>query len=111
MIQKYRAYIIADMVVADVLNLLAHGAHVRYTRGGILHDIWLNEDDVQTAKQIDQACLACPVIRQCALAGSKEVGVRGGVYWNGNGVPDKNRNSHKTPEIWNKIKERMTSDS
>lgn len=67
------------------------------------------ETNERVAKQVDQMCLHCPVMAQCAQAGSKgEWGVWGGIYWNGAGKPDKNKNSHKTPEVWDEIKKRMT---
>lgn len=67
------------------------------------------ESDVQVARQVDSACLTCPVLRECMEAGqSGEYGVWGGIYWNGAGKPDKNRNSHKTEETWAAIKHRMT---
>lgn len=67
------------------------------------------ESDEEVAKQVDQTCLHCPVMKQCSLAGQKgEHGQWGGIFWNGSGKPDKNRNSHKTPEIWNEIGERLS---
>jgi hypothetical protein len=66
------------------------------------------ENDEEVAKQVDQACLSCPVMKQCGLRGPQgEHGVWGGIYWNGSGKPDNNRNSHKTPEIWEDIRERL----
>lgn len=62
------------------------------------------ESDQETAKATDQVCLRCPVQKQCFFAGaSGEHGVWGGVYWNGSGKPDKNRNAHKTEEVWNEV--------
>jgi len=67
------------------------------------------ESDANVARQVDEMCLHCPVLALCAQAGSKgETGVWGGIYWNGAGKPDKNRNSHKTPEVWDRIRKRMT---
>lgn len=67
------------------------------------------ESDEETAKATDQVCIHCPVLKQCSLAGAQgEHGVWGGVYWNGAGNPDKNRNSHKTQEVWDEIKERIS---
>lgn len=66
------------------------------------------EADVEIAKAIDQACIVCPVIKECFFAGSQgEWGVWGGVYWNGAGKPDKARNAHKTQEVWDKIHKRV----
>ena len=67
------------------------------------------ESNQNTAKQIDQMCLHCPVMKQCAKKGMDgQTGVWGGVYWNGAGRPDNARNEHKTPEIWEEIKERLS---
>jgi hypothetical protein len=66
------------------------------------------ESDSVTAKATDQVCLHCPVIKQCFFSGANGGhGVWGGVYWNGAGTPDKNRNSHKTEEVWSEIKRRV----
>lgn len=66
------------------------------------------ESDQQIAKQIDEQCLVCPVMKECALMGQKgEWGVWGGVYWNGAGKQDKARNDHKTPEVWERITKRI----
>ena len=66
------------------------------------------EDSAETARQIDEGCLRCPVFTQCFLAGAdNEFGVWGGVFWNGSGKPDRNKNSHKTPEIWAEIQKRV----
>ena len=63
------------------------------------------ERDTEIAKAVDSNCLGCPVIADCFFAGGQngEYGVWGGVYWNGSGKPDKNKNSHKTPEVWEEI--------
>lgn len=67
------------------------------------------ESDVESAKAADQMCMACPVIKQCFFEGAKGgVGVRGGVYWNGSGKPDKNKNAHKTEDVWDTIRERVS---
>lgn len=64
------------------------------------------ESDTESAKAADQICLHCPVISQCFMEGSKgQTGLWGGVYWNGSGKPDKNKNSHKTPEDWDTLHE------
>lgn len=66
------------------------------------------ETDVESARAADQVCLHCPVMKECFLAGAKgEHGVWGGVYWNGAGSPDKNRNSHKTEEVWDEIYDKV----
>lgn len=67
------------------------------------------ETDPESAKATDQVCLHCPVIKQCFFAGaSGEHGVWGGMYWNGAGTPDKNRNSHKTQEVRDEILEKVS---
>lgn len=70
------------------------------------------EKDKTIAKQVDEMCLSCPVMKQCAqYAIDKdhlEKGVWGGIYWNGSGAPDKDMNAHKTPEVWERIKEKMS---
>lgn len=66
------------------------------------------EKDEEVAKAADQMCLHCPVISQCFFAGSaNQHGVWGGVYWNGSGKPDKNKNSHKTEEVWAEIHQKV----
>jgi hypothetical protein len=68
------------------------------------------ESEPEVAKAVDSACLGCPVIRDCFFAGSQngEYGVWGGVYWNGSGKPDKNKNSHKTQEVWEAIERKVS---
>lgn len=67
------------------------------------------ESDENVAKMIDQACLSCPVMTQCLMRGmeNSEWGVWGGIYLT-SGKQDKNRNSHKTEEVWQEIKERIS---
>lgn len=64
------------------------------------------ESDINIAKNIDQACLSCPVRKLCYQAGveNKEDGVWGGIYLNSGSI-DKSKNLHKTPEIWKKLKQ------
>lgn len=66
------------------------------------------ESDVQVAKVVDEACLSCPVMAQCLGRGVEngEWGVWGGVYLV-SGKQDKNRNAHKTADIWEAIRERI----
>lgn len=66
------------------------------------------EADVQTALMIDQMCLSCPVMAACLSQGTEnsEWGVWGGIYLT-SGRTDNNKNSHKTPEVWGEIKERL----
>lgn len=63
------------------------------------------EADPNIAKNIDEACLSCPVVNMCYESGiqNSEYGVWGGVYLN-SGAIDKARNIHKTPEVWKRIK-------
>jgi len=63
------------------------------------------ESDHNIAKNIDQACLSCPVIAICYKNGTEnnEYGVWGGVYLNF-GQHDKQRNTHKSKEIWKELK-------
>lgn len=62
------------------------------------------ETDSESAKAADDICLHCPVIKQCFAEGADgKYGLWGGVYWNGSGSPDRNRNSHKTDEVWAEI--------
>lgn len=68
------------------------------------------ESNERVARVVDQACLSCPVMAQCLETGMKrgEWGVWGGIYLTA-GKVDKNRNSHKTPEVWKAIEERVRS--
>jgi len=69
------------------------------------------ETDQNTARTIDSVCLSCPVFKDCFAAGQDGgIGVWGGVYWNGAGKPDKNKNSHKTDEDWDNIRNRLTGE-
>lgn len=63
------------------------------------------ETDLETAKQIDQMCMHCPVAKFCYEEGvsNKERGVWGGVYLN-LGRVDSDYNKHKTPEHWKKLR-------
>lgn len=67
------------------------------------------EANERVAKMIDQACLSCPVLAQCLqfAAENGETGVWGGIYFT-SGKPDKNRNLHKTPEIWEEIRKKAS---
>jgi hypothetical protein len=66
------------------------------------------ESDPEAAKAADEMCLHCPVISECFFAGANgQYGVWGGVYWNGSGKPDKNKNSHKTEEVWDDIRAKV----
>jgi len=62
------------------------------------------EEDQELAKQIDALCLSCPVIAECFKKGvsSESWGVWGGVYLV-DGKIDKQKNSHKEKNVWNRI--------
>lgn len=63
------------------------------------------EADINIAKSIDEACLACPVSKMCYEFGTSnnEQGVWGGIYLN-TGEVDKPRNIHKTQDVWKRVK-------
>jgi len=63
------------------------------------------EADSEIAKNIDEACISCPVNKICYETGvdKNEYGVWGGIYLNSGSV-DKTRNGHKSPETWKKLK-------
>lgn len=65
------------------------------------------EADQNIAKNIDEACLSCPVISICYQAGLEkdEYGVWGGVYLTSGSI-DKSKNLHKTPETWKRLKKK-----
>jgi hypothetical protein len=63
------------------------------------------ETDINIAKNIDEACLSCPVIAMCYESGkeSDNYGVWGGIYLN-SGSTDKLKNAHKTKDTWKRLK-------
>lgn len=65
------------------------------------------EADLNIAKNIDEACLSCPVSKICYKFGidNNEYGVWGGIYLTA-GIADKSRNIHKTKEVWKRVKEK-----
>lgn len=71
-------------------------------------DIFFNkyESDAVVARQTDEFCLTCPVIKACAehAEANDESGVWGGIYWN-KGKIDKTRNIHKSPQTKKEIKD------
>jgi hypothetical protein len=69
----------------------------------------LYEDDVEIAKAVDERCLTCPVFRDCLMdaTDNKDYGVRAAIYLV-NGKPDKQRNAHKTEEVWARIQARLS---
>ena len=65
------------------------------------------EVDVNVAKNIDEMCLSCPVLKMCYESGVEkdESGVWGGVYLNSGSI-DKTRNLHKTQDTWKRLKKK-----
>lgn len=63
------------------------------------------ESDIEVAKQTDEMCLSCPVIKYCYIEGvkNKDKGVRGGIYLD-LGRVDLTTNAHKTPETWKRLR-------
>jgi hypothetical protein len=78
---------------------------------GMEPELWCDiyESDEQSARAVDQACFSCPVMKQCLSRGieNSEWGVWGGVYLTA-GKPDQNRNSHKSQEDWEIIREAIS---
>jgi len=63
------------------------------------------ENDQKLANQIDEMCMVCPVAQACYREGiaMKEKGVWGGIYLD-LGRTDKQNNSHKSSEVWKRLK-------
>lgn len=74
---------------------------------GMDHNLFYDtyETDPNIAKNIDEACMSCPVIKMCYQSGisNNEYGVWGGVYLS-SGEIDKSKNLHKSPETWKKLR-------
>lgn len=70
------------------------------------------ESSEQVARMVDDICLSCPVMKQCLQRGTDngEWGVWGGIYLV-SGRPDSSKNTHKTTETWQEIKERLGADA
>lgn len=68
------------------------------------------EEDSEIARAVDSMCDACPVQQECGIMGktTKRHGVWGGVYWDGQGKPDHNRNSHKAPGVLAELVDRFS---
>lgn len=64
------------------------------------------ESSTRTAMLVDDMCLSCPVRNQCLQAGvdNNEWGVWGGIFLV-SGKADMAKNSHKTKEVWQKIRD------
>lgn len=100
--------------MSDILNDLGIESdnfdwyHVAVCRGmdtNLFYDKY--EADPNIAKNIDEACLSCPVSKMCYQSGidNNEYGVWGGIYLSA-GLVDKSRNIHKTAEAWKKIRQK-----
>lgn len=76
---------------------------------GMDHNLFYDtyENDINIAKNIDEMCLSCPVVKMCYDHGiaNDEQGVWGGIYIYA-GAIDKQRNMHKTPEVWKRLKKK-----
>ncbi len=70
----------------------------------LFYDQYESSDNV--AKMVDEICLSCPVRTQCLMKGveSGQHGVWGGVYLS-SGKTDEGKNSHKTEEVWQRIRD------
>ncbi len=79
-------------------------------RNGVPVEHFFDEykENVAIAKAVDEMCLSCPVFQQCQSEAvqNREYGVWAGVFRK-NGQPYKKRNMHKTPETWQRIKDRL----
>lgn len=63
-------------------------------------DAYERSDEVRAS--VDQMCIVCPVRQLCEEYGvsSKLEGVWGGFYLTSQGEIDRNKNKHKTEEVW-----------
>jgi len=63
------------------------------------------EADPVFAQTMDEICLSCPVRSICLQEGveNNEYGLWGGVFLT-NGKADKQKNAHKTDEVWQEIR-------
>lgn len=77
---------------------------------GMDRELWFDkyEADEKIAMMTDEVCLSCPVLQECLTAGidNGEHGCWGGVFLS-SGKPDKNRNTHKTQQVWKELKDRI----
>ena len=76
----------------------------------LFYDAYESSSEVATV--VDDLCLSCQVMTQCLLYGVEngEWGTWGGVYLT-SGKPDKNKNSHKTDDIWEDLRRRIGEQS
>jgi hypothetical protein len=65
------------------------------------------ETDINIAKNVDEACMSCPVAKICYETGleNDEYGVWGGVYLSSGSI-DNSKNTHKTLDFWKRIKKK-----
>lgn len=98
--------------MSDILSFMGlEGEDIQWYHLAACKDMHVNnfydyyENDQKLAKQIDEMCLVCPVAQMCLMEGinNKERGVWGGIYLD-LGRADKQNNSHKTQEIWKRLK-------
>ena len=101
--------------MSDILSILGlEGEEFTWKNlavcNGMPTDMFFNEyeSDENVARMVDEACLSCPVMKQCIdyAVNNSEWGVWGGVYLV-NGKPDTNRNSHKTEQTWSEVRSRI----
>lgn len=96
--------------VLDVLGLDADDLEWQDLALCAGHDLWRfyegYETSERTAKNTDAMCLSCPVRKQCLQTGIEngEWGCWGGVFLV-KGRVDEEKNSHKTPDVWQQIRE------
>jgi len=74
-------------------------------------DYFFDDYESTKARQIDEVCAGCPVIKECFRRGTetKEMGVWGGFYLDG-GQVSKKKNSHKTEAMVKKLSGRIYDD-
>jgi hypothetical protein len=95
--------------IIDALGMMAEDVewyHLSACRGMHVNNFYdFYENDQKLAMQIDEMCMVCPVAKQCYAEGvrNKEKGVWGGIYMN-LGRVDKQNNTHKSLEVWRKLK-------
>lgn len=98
--------------MSDILNDLGIDKdnfdwfHLAVCRGmdtNLFYDKYENDQGI--AKNVDEACLSCPVSKMCykSAVDNNEYGVWGGIYLSA-GLVDKSRNIHKTAEVWKRVK-------
>jgi hypothetical protein len=68
-------------------------------------------DDEAISHMVDEACLSCPVMKQCMQQGveGNEWGVWAGVYLV-SGKADLNKNKYKSKETWARIRKRLVDE-